>query len=169
MTGPLVVVLAPHEVRHAVLVGVGRDLSAKARSLTPWATETSTLVNHIIGATGELTVAKALNRYWCPDVGGNDHDDGDIAGLEVRTTFALRDHVLPVKDHDADDRVLVLVVGDPPTMRIAGWIVVREARRHPEWRVSRYGRPPRYYVPADQLNEWSTVGDALRSHGLMAS
>lgn len=148
--------LQPSELRHAVLVGLGRDLSAKARKLTPWATETSTLINHIIGATGEITVAKALDRYWCPDVGGNDHGSGDVAGLEVRTTFSHREHVLPVKDHDDDDRVLVLVVGDPPAMRIAGWIRTRDARRA-EWHESRYGRAPRYYVPAGQLHDWETL------------
>lgn len=150
-----VLMLQAHELRHALLVGLGRDLVAKQQGRTPWATEASTLLNHIIGAVGELTVAKALGVYWNPDVGGNDHSDGDVAGYEVRTTFSLGEQVLPVKDNDDDNRVLVLVTGDPPCMTIAGWMLAREARAKPDYLRSRYGRAPRYYVPVKDLHPWA--------------
>lgn len=56
--------LAPHEVRHGALVGVGRDLAAKAQGRTPLIAGSNTFLGNISGAVGELVVAKALGVYW---------------------------------------------------------------------------------------------------------
>jgi hypothetical protein len=141
--------LSASDVRHAALVGVGRDLAAKAQNRRPLYGG-NTLIANIVGALGELTVAKALGVFWNPNVGGNDHDSGDVGPFEVRTTNRSP-AFLTVRERDDDARPVVLVTGQPPCMRIEGWIWAAEAKRE-DWREN----ASQFKVPAIDLYDWST-------------
>jgi hypothetical protein len=143
------VVLAPHEVRHATLVGVGRDLTAKRQGRRPLIPGSNTFLGHITGALGELTVAKALGIYWDPNIGGNDHGAGDVGRFEVRATTRTPAGLV-IRERDRDAAAFVLVTGTPPRLCIRGWCFARDAKR-PE-----YARDGEYFVPAALLDPWDT-------------
>jgi hypothetical protein len=154
MVRPVPVVLQPHEVRNAVLVGVGRNLEAKRQQRQALIPGSNTFLGDIVGALGEVVVAKALGVYWCPDIGGNDHQRGDVAGLQVRSTTRWPVQLV-IRDRDDDDDVFVLVTGQPPCLTIAGWMRAADARR-PEWQApADHPGPPAHLVPATALVQWN--------------
>lgn len=103
---------------------------------------------HCEGACGELAVAKFLGIYWNGSI--DTWKDNDLPGLQVRTR-SLDTYGLIVRPNDSDDATWVLITGRCPTYRVRGWINGRDAKR-PEWLANHAGRPPAYFVPAEQLN-----------------
>ena len=145
--------LEAHEVRHAVLVGVGRTLAARSQHRRPRYVGSITFLGDIVGAVGELVVAKALGVYWAPNVGGNDHATGDVDGLQVRATMRTPPR-LPIRETDQPaDQVFVLVIGQPPGMSIAGWLRAGDAKRAEWWD----DRDHEWKVPVDALHEWDVL------------
>lgn len=111
-----------------------------------WLEQTS---RNILGAVGELAVARLTGRYWSPSV-GTFKSVGDVGPLEVRTR---RDpaHELIVRERDKLDRWYVLVVGEPPKMTVVGAILGSTCLDHPEWRRDHGGHGPAYFVPHSAL------------------
>jgi hypothetical protein len=141
------------EVMHAVWVGGARHAVAISQGRhndivqvdADWQCD-------IEGAIGELVVAKALGRFWTPNIGGNDKADGDVAGYHVRAC-RRRDGSLIIRDADPDEAVFVLVTGEPFRLYIPGWLHAGSGKR-PQYRRAPNGGPPAYFVPAGDLQPW---------------
>jgi hypothetical protein len=71
--------------------------------------------SHILGAMGELVVARTIGIPWSPKM-GSFKKELDVGPYEVRTR-SIPDGTLMVRKNDAPDRTYVLVV---PTKRIEG-------------------------------------------------
>jgi hypothetical protein len=105
---------------------------------------------HVLGARGELAVAKAFNLYWHPAVGETKRVD--VGGLyEVRTVDAAHKKLI-LHAADDDDRAFILAdVSGCPNVLLAGWILARDGKR-PEWWADPTGRNrPAFFVPRDKL------------------
>lgn len=137
----LVIVTAVGALRHGEAMHAGRRDRHGATS------SEDGLARHILGAAGELAVAKVLGRYWGGDV--CTFKGPDVGGLQVRTRSS-DDYDLIVRPDDADDEVFVLVTGTPTRLWVRGWIHGRDAKR-PEFLRSYGGRPAVWFVPHDEL------------------
>lgn len=106
---------------------------------------------HIVGACGELAVAKVLKRYWSGTV--NTYKNGGDIGrrMQVRTRTRAGYELL-VRDSDRDDDVFVLVRGEGPVFEVVGWLLGREAKQA-QWKQTHGGRAPAYFVPDDALHD----------------
>lgn len=146
----VVVTLTTHEIRAAAQAGVDRRIVSATRldprygasREDPWGLD-------IIGALGELVVAKVFDRFPFPDgVEGPDYS-GDLGRqYEVRST-TRPNGALIVHKGDPDKRPFILVRGQVPTFEIAGWLLGGQAKRTEWWRTDT-GRPA-YFAPADAL------------------
>jgi hypothetical protein len=144
-----VVKLSETEVRWATEVGARRHREAveqgrkDAHGLTDKGEE-----RHILGALGELAVAKALDRYWSGHV--NRFKGPDLSErMQVRCR-SEEWHDLIVRQDDADDHGFVLVTGRAPNFVVHGWIIGRDAKRFP---LQAYGgREPAHFVPSSALH-----------------
>ena len=106
----------------------------------------------VLGACGELVVCKALNRFYSPTV-NTFHNVADIGvNIEARTT-AQEGGSLIVRDNDPSDRYYFLVVGEPPTFRVAGWIKGVDAKQDQWLRNPGKGRKQAWFVPQHQLKQ----------------
>lgn len=109
---------------------------------------------HILGAAGELALAKALGIYWTghintfkqPDLGTN---------IQVRTRSS-HTYDLIVRDGDADDELFVLVTGTLPAFHIWGWIRGGDAKQR-EYLKTYGSRPEAFFVPHDALHPLATL------------
>lgn len=145
------VTLSWPELRLAGHIGIDRFVRARARKWRAlygqgqdewWA--------HVLGAWGEIVVAKAANIYWPGDLGCPDNGRPDVGGYHVRAR-TRSDYDLIIRDDDDDDGRFVLVVpGALPRFRIIGECLGREGKL-PEYRRDYGGRPPAYFVPQDAL------------------
>ena len=102
---------------------------------------------HVEGKLGELAVAKAFDLYWGPGTFATRHD-GDVCRLEVRTT-PRSGGALICHPEDPDDRAFILVTGQAPAYRLAGWIPGGDAKREAWWRTD--VRAAAYFVPQSAL------------------
>jgi hypothetical protein len=103
----------------------------------------------IVGACGEMAVAKGLGKFWSPSV-NTFHAIPDLAAsIEVRATERL-DGSLIVRDNDDDHRYYVLVVGTPPTLNVVGYLSGADAKKD---RFARdpHGHRPAWFVPQSEL------------------
>lgn len=137
------------ELRSAAVIGVERHVRAMARQrVARYDQPANVWHDDIVGALGELVVAKATGRYPSLFDGALDYG-GDVGRYEVRTTE--HDHgCLIVHPHDADRSPFVLVRGTPPVFRVIGWMLGGEAKRDEWWRTD--VRHPAYFVPATALS-----------------
>ena len=101
----------------------------------------------IVGALGEMALAKALGFYW---EGKGRLSAPDVGPLQVRTCSDNRHHLL-LHPGDDDDRRFYLVVAKTPHFEIAGWILGRDGKRDEFWQERVQGRPA-YFVPPSALN-----------------
>ena len=110
--------------------------------------------DHILGASGEMAVAKAFNFYW--DFSVNKFSaGGDVAELQVRTTRNLDAPGRMVEPHDKDDALFVLVSGRPggDAFTLRGYTRGIDAKQERWFRSIKAGRKPKYFVPADELRD----------------
>lgn len=106
------------------------------------------LTKHVMGAAGEIAVAKAMGLFWggdvctfkAPDIGNH---------IQVRTR-SRHDWDLIVRPEDDDDAVFVLVTGSIADLHVRGWISGREAKKD-RWLQQYGGRPCAYFVPQSAL------------------
>lgn len=151
MPSGIAVHLDPWELALAAKVGVARTAYAMANGLhdahglrggvTGWAIG-------VAGAVAELTVAKAVDRYWDGYVGPTEPHRPDVGPLEVRYTPVPGGHLM-VYRHESGP--FVLVTGDPPALTIHGYINAADAKRAEWWTVNRGPGSGCYWVPQDAL------------------
>jgi hypothetical protein len=107
---------------------------------------------NIVGACGELAVAKAVNAYW-PSAINQAKDEADV-GHDIQVRCLAEPHYdLIVRKDDPDYFRYVLCVGEPPTLTLVGWVWGFEAKR-PEWLYDRGERNEEcYWVPQAALSQ----------------
>lgn len=106
------------------------------------------LYKHVLGACGEIAVARVLGRYWGGDVCTFTRAD---IGTSVQVKMRSRhDWDLIVRPDDDDAKVFVLVTGMPTDICVHGWCYGRDAKR-PEYLAPHGGRPEAYFVPQAAL------------------
>tara|TARA_R110000803_G_scaffold72533_2_gene136219 strand:- start:548 stop:1060 length:513 start_codon:yes stop_codon:yes gene_type:complete len=108
---------------------------------------------NIIGALGELVIAKHFNLFWTGAVG--DWKARDVYGLEVKTNQLIypRKNILMIKKKRAKpDAPYFLVAGSDFNYRIFGWIhgsdIIKEERFSDPCGKNR----PCYHMDATELN-----------------
>lgn len=109
---------------------------------------------HVLGAIGEMVVAKFLGVAWEPTQDFNERGKGDVTNdgrYEVRCT-RRRNGRLIVRDNDHDDRPYILVTHhDDYTFAIRGWMLGRDAKKFPKIELVP-GRAPQHVVLQSELN-----------------
>jgi hypothetical protein len=135
----------------AAQAGVMRRISAISRKRSePYLTPKGDLWGIDIESAGaEAAVAKALGKYWLAVLQNPQDANGDVSGVEVRST-TRPDGRLIVHDRDKDDSVFVLVRGSFPIYDVVGWIYGRDGKKD-EYLFCATGRLPAYYVPEADL------------------
>lgn len=142
--------LANYEVQMAGAVGYRRQLNATMKSSEPrWPEEHDGQLhrNHMRGAMAELAVAKYLNVYWGGHFGVYTSMP-DVDRYEVR--YLGKPHQgLKIKEDDTG--IVIGVTGQPPNLKIVGWIVSEDGMRE-EWSKD-FGKkaPPAFFVPLNEL------------------
>ena len=120
----VLVTLTPAELEQAAFGGVQRRIAGifqNRRSTHPetpdW--KQQWWESNVIGAIGELAVAKALDMHWDPTIGRVDaHDVGDY---EVRTT-QLPNPVLRYRTHNDPKNRYILCSYKRDKVLIHGWL-----------------------------------------------
>ena len=150
------VILEWSEQLLAAQVGVMRRISSisKARS-EPHETPPGDLWGNDIESSGaEAAAAKVLRRYWQAVHNSPATQDGDISGVEVRSTQLADGRLIIHEVRDKDDSPFVLVRGTFPVYDVVGWIRGRDAKKD-EYIFKGDGRRGDgnkvYFVPANQL------------------
>lgn len=105
---------------------------------------------HIVGAIGEMVVAKALGIYW--SAGVDTFKDPDL-GVDIQVRCSDQPMAsLIVRDDDKDDHRFVLVVGVLYRFHIVGWMYGDEAKQQ-RWYKNPNGRGFAYFVPQTELKD----------------
>lgn len=141
------------EIRSAAYGGIDRMIRARAKGFAPaYGVPRDEIAADIIGAIGEVVVAKTIGCYWTGDLGRTDGGAPDIGPFHVRTR-PRSDGELILWPNDRDDGPFLLVVFDRlPYFRIVGWCYGREGKV-PEFEATT-GRPG-YFVPQRVLRPLS--------------
>lgn len=105
----------------------------------------------IQGTIAEYVVSLALELPWRPikPVRG-----ADLPGVEVRSTEHERGCLI-LHPSDDDDKAFVLVIGQYPRYRVAGWIVARLGKTPDHWREQ--ARQAAFFVPQPALAPIETL------------
>ena len=142
------------EVEALMAVAAGGFMRAesayfKRKPMHGMAPDADMLAYHILGAAGELAVAKFLGRYWGGDV--RNFKKADLGqSVQVRTR-SKHEYDLIVRHDDNPDDAYVLVTATTHTrLRIHGWIYGSEARKD-EWLKTYGDRPAAWFVPQSAL------------------
>ena len=115
----MLVTLSASEIRFAAQVGAARRTeSLLAKYERPVISSRGDWQMDILGAIGEMAVAKALNVYWTPSV--NTFKLPDIGTLNVRATEHNNGRLL-LRPGDPPG-IYVLVVVRKAECNVAGWI-----------------------------------------------
>jgi hypothetical protein len=112
----------------------------------------------IVGAIAEAAAARALNMYWDGSV--NTFKQPDIMpNIEIRWT-GMEPPALIHRGADSEDRLFVLVTGQPNDMTIHGFLEGSECRQK-KWLKAPHGRPPAWFVPHTELKPASKIVKAV--------
>lgn len=145
------VVLTPAEYLMAANVGCLRhseSLQFKRKPNHGLDEDADLLGIHVLGAAGELAVARVLGRYWAGDVASFKRADLGHS-VQVRTR-SRPDYDLIIRHDDNPEDVYVLVTGTPTRLRVHGWIRGAEGRKD-EWLKTHGDRPAAWFVPQSAL------------------
>lgn len=144
------------EVAQAAHIGVDRRIASRIRNLTDaygMAEDKPDVQWHreILGACGELVVAKALNLYWPMGV-NQKKEEADLGGdVQVRT--ASHDTGLVIRPSDADFHRFMYVIGVVPNFEVVGWMYGAEGKEE-KWLKDPGNRgSPAYFVPREALHD----------------
>jgi hypothetical protein len=102
------------------------------------------LASEIIGAIGEMGVAKALNVFFPAGF-----KQTDAYFYEVRAT-TRKDGSLIIRESDSSAKTYVLALVDPPKVTLIGCIYGADAKQKRFWRAPG-GLPGAYFVPQRAL------------------
>lgn len=142
------ITLTPAELLIGSLVGSMRNVENIKKGTPPayGAGLTQSWQLDILGALGEMVVAKHLNLYWSK---GEMHDD-DVGSLQVRTASPGRR--LIIHESDADEKKFYFVTGQKDKFVIHGWLHGWEGKQQKWWRDPTGGNRYAYFVPASNLH-----------------
>lgn len=155
------VILTREELEDAGSKGVSRQVAARFRpnavTGNGLAKEKPGYDQHVLGAMGELAVAKFFNVYW--NIGSMSASDvGEH--LEVRTISLLDTGGLMLTREDKavrGEKYFVLVEYRAPEMRLIGWIRGQDAFEHGTWQELQRGRDT-FVVPRTELHtDWDAL------------
>lgn len=151
----MIVELTAWEYKAAVDLANTRMAISNDRGLNHASTYRRTYAERVreetVGACGEMALCKAMNWFFSPTV-NTFHGSPDVGDRwEVRATERENGSLI-VRDNDADDRWYVLVVGEPPVLRIAGYIRGSDAKQA-EWLRDPHGHRPAWFVPQSALKQ----------------
>jgi hypothetical protein len=158
------VVLDEKELARACSVGENRQAeSVRKGDVDAHGFDGDGLAIHVMGACGELAVAKVLELDWSAPV-NTYKSGGDVGELQVRTSDKfLKSKGLPalrpkcsrliIRPGDDSKAMFVLVwrLG-PNQYEVAGYMKGAEAKQAQWWVANpSNGRPPAYFVPHIEL------------------
>lgn len=145
--------LTPVEMEMAGVCGKNRFDESERQGLRD-SFDNPSVDSHIIGASGEESVAKHFGIYWGGEV--NVFGKADIGtNIQVRTRTKLW-HDLPVKPKDNPNHIYVLVIDQHPKFLIHGWIIGRDARQD-RWWHNYGGLGYKWFVPKEELHDIDTL------------
>lgn len=114
--------------------------------------------NHILGATGELALCKALGLYWSGSIGAG---APDADRYEIRTSWG-EDPSLVIRTADLIHRrsrpYVLISTANWITWHLQGWIFCHEAPDLGELQA-RGGREPAWFVPPEKLHPIETLDE----------
>lgn len=151
----MIVRLTDMEMRIAALLGVERHVQSASRKTTRGQAAETSLQSHIVGASGEIAVAKALGLY--PGFTVNNFKEPDIEpNIQVRSAIKGR---LILSDKDNPFQKYVFVLGFAPNLEVAGWVWGYDAQIKKWFLDPNNGRPPAYFVPKEALKPISSINE----------
>lgn len=148
----MIVTLTRGEMLYAARVGVERQVEAIVhgrRPRYPYADAAEPFGRHVVGALGELAVAKARGRYWSP-VHDEPHGKPDLDRVEVRSSCHA-DACLRVYEADTAPFYALVIVEALPEVRLAGWAERSLVLASGYWRPQR----SRWEIPQGALKPFS--------------
>lgn len=148
------------EMLIAAQVGVIRQIenTKKARVPAHGQEPDRNYQDHIIGAMGEMVVAKALNLWWQ----GMFVFRGPDVVVQVRTADGLRKRLI-LHPSDKDDEIFVHVRTDGlGYFELVGWIKAKDGKRPEYWSDPTKKNRHAFFVPNDKLNDMDSIFDAMR-------
>ena len=162
--------LSSVELMDAATQGIRRRISAMSANRQNIGVPTNRKWEQdIIGAIGEMVLAKHLGIYWQPEVSKPDTEVGDVLGLQVRTTPYKNGHlVLNKTDNDAD--IFVLVTGNgaaDSTWFIRGWQYAFLGKKEKYWDCKEKNRYA-YFVPQEELKSVQSLKAQLWADGKLS-
>lgn len=150
--------LTNHNFLHAGIIGVSRQIKGMNKPDRNGGTGINGWQFHIVGACGELAVAKYYNDYWDGALG--DFGAADVGKLQVRTT-SWRGGDLCLHKYDKDEEAFILVQQHTPTVfRIAGWIYARDGKLEEYWGDKFKTKRPAYWVPESRMRPMNELRQA---------
>lgn len=103
----------------------------------------------VLGACGEVAVAKLTNKFWSPSVNVM-HRVADVGhDIEVRSTDRQNGSLI-VRPNDDPCRWYFLVTGGPPVLTVCGYIKGEDAQKE-EWVRNPHGHRKAWFVPQSAL------------------
>jgi hypothetical protein len=155
--------LSPNEWNHAAHTGMMRKFCSFEQKLKSDASSDDEwldgLAHDILGAAGEVAVSKYLDAFHILTY-NNFHDKTDCRfGIEVRTT-KLYEGSLIIRPRDVKnckpETNFVLAVGQPPVMRLMGWINLAESLQQ-RWWCNKNNQGAAWFVPASALHDIRSI------------
>lgn len=153
----MLVTLKWFEIAMAAEVGVRRKVESMRKSLKPlheFAGHHSFDID-IMGACGELAVAKLMRLYWDGSVGT--FKANDLQGWQVRTRISTHYEGLVLRDNDRDEDNTILVVASLPSFDVLGYVNNARGKRMGVRKVLQKGRPPAIVVAESLLEPLNAV------------
>lgn len=147
-----------YEFACAVSTGLARFIASMASGLNAATTYKRTFLERlneeVTGACGEMAYSKYANEYWSSSI-NTFHGEPDVGRHEVRATRRI-DGSLILRDNDDPNRYYVLVVGEAPTMYLAGYILGASGRREEYLRNPHHHRVA-WFVPQSDLAKFAVI------------
>lgn len=150
------------EMLHGAMVGCTRQIDNAYSSINNAYAARHSFDANVLGALGEMAVAKHFGLYWSGNLGN--FKAKDVGGAQVRATDTpdgcLIVHPPPTSgrkgDKPDDPFIFVRLEWDGPTFWLCGWMTGRDCQRLEYWREQGV-RHPAYFVPAEDLWDISSL------------
>lgn len=154
----LVHTLSPADQERAARCGADRN-HGKSKASDKWGDKAlhleGRLANHILGAEGEIALARLTGLPWKCNA-GRGYGLPDVGGYGVRTRRHQGLLIVHTDDRLSMPMVLMREVG-PHAYQVAGWVERAGACHKAEWLADPGDRNPAYFVPDNVLNDPRTL------------
>jgi len=154
------VTLNQEELAYATSVGkLRQDEAVKAHRTASYDFKGDELAIHVMGACGELAVAKVLELDWSAPV-NTFKSGGDVGKLQVRTSKKMRvsgqkkSRMIIRHDDSSDDLFVFAWQEDENNYEVVGYIKGADAKQEKWfWAKPSNGRSPAYFVSDIHLRD----------------